>query len=51
VISEPALDRLHRLFGAPDVSGTRYELRSVPGEGGMGVVYLRTTACSIARLR
>jgi serine/threonine protein kinase len=40
VISEPAFNRLHQLFGEPDVSGTRYEVRSVLGEGGMGVVYL-----------
>ena len=40
MISEPALNRLHQLFGKPDVGGTRYELRSVLGEGGMGVVYL-----------
>jgi serine/threonine protein kinase len=40
VISEPALNRLQQLFGEPDVSATRYEVRSVLGEGGMGVVYL-----------
>jgi len=40
VISETALDRLHGLLGPPDVSGTRYQLASVLGRGGMGVVYL-----------
>ena len=40
MISEPALDRLSAMFQGPDVSGTRYELISVLGRGGMGVVYL-----------
>ena len=40
MISEPALDRLSAMFQGPDVSGTRYELLSVLGRGGMGVVYL-----------
>ena len=40
MISEPALDRLSTMFQGPDVSGTRYELISVLGRGGMGVVYL-----------
>jgi len=40
MISEPALDRLSAMFQGPDVAGTRYELISVLGRGGMGVVYL-----------
>jgi predicted Ser/Thr protein kinase len=40
MISEPALDRLSAMFQGPDVTGTRYELISVLGQGGMGVVYL-----------
>ena len=40
MISEPALDRLSAMFRGPDVTGTRYELISVLGRGGMGVVYL-----------
>jgi eukaryotic-like serine/threonine-protein kinase len=40
VISENALDRLHGLLGPPDLSGTRYQLASVLGRGGMAVVYL-----------
>jgi serine/threonine protein kinase len=40
MISEPALDRLSAMFRGPDVTGTRYELVSKLGRGGMGVVYL-----------
>jgi hypothetical protein len=40
MISEPALDRLSAMFQGPDVTGTRYELISVLGRGGMGIVYL-----------
>src|SRR5882724_7933870 len=40
MISEPALDRLSAMFRGPDVTGTRYELVSILGRGGMGVVYL-----------
>jgi predicted Ser/Thr protein kinase len=40
MISEPALDRLSAMFQGPDVTGTRYQLLSILGRGGMGVVYL-----------
>jgi serine/threonine protein kinase len=40
MISEPALERLSAMFRGPDVAGTRYELLSILGRGGMGVVYL-----------
>jgi eukaryotic-like serine/threonine-protein kinase len=40
VISDGALDRLHGLIANPDLSGTRYQLVSTLGRGGMATVYL-----------
>jgi len=40
VISETALDRLQGLIARPDLSGTRYQLVSILGRGGMATVYL-----------
>ncbi len=43
-LSEPAFDRLAAMFRGPDVAGTRYELVSILGRGGMGIVYLARDA-------
>ena len=40
MISDSALDRLNGVLTEPDLTGTRYEIRSVLGRGGMAVVYL-----------
>jgi tRNA A-37 threonylcarbamoyl transferase component Bud32 len=38
-LSDFALDHLRRVAARPDLTGTRYELESEIGRGGMGVVY------------
>ena len=38
-LSDAAVDRLRRVGGEPDFSGTRYELIAPIGRGGMGVVF------------
>ena len=40
MISDSALDRLNGVLTRPDLTGTRYEIQSVLGRGGMAVVYL-----------
>jgi serine/threonine protein kinase len=40
MMSDLAVDRLSAMFQGPDLTGTRYELISVLGRGGMGTVYL-----------
>jgi eukaryotic-like serine/threonine-protein kinase len=40
MMSDLAIDRLSAMFQGPDLTGTRYELMSVLGRGGMGTVYL-----------
>jgi serine/threonine protein kinase len=38
-VSDSVLDHLRRVAALPDLTGTRYELESEIGRGGMGVVY------------
>jgi len=38
-VSDPVLDHLRQVAALPDLTGTRYELESEIGRGGMGVVY------------
>src|SRR5271166_5322965 len=38
-LSDSVLDHLRHVAALPDLSGTRYELESEIGRGGMGVVY------------
>lgn len=39
-LSDRALERLRRAAAAPDLTGTRYQLKRELGRGGMGAVYL-----------
>ena len=38
-LSDSVLDHLRHVAALPDLTGTRYELESEIGRGGMGVVY------------
>jgi serine/threonine protein kinase len=38
-LSDPVLDHLRHVAALPDLSGTRYEIESEIGRGGLGVVY------------
>jgi len=38
-VSDPVLDHLRQVAALPDLTGTRYQLESEIGRGGMGVVY------------
>ncbi len=38
-LSDSVLDHLRRVAALPDLSGTRYELESEIGRGGLGTVY------------
>src|SRR5262245_6963592 len=40
MISDSALNRLHGMIAGPDLTGTRYQLDSLLGRGGMATVYL-----------
>lgn len=38
-LSDSTLDHLRQVAALPDLAGTRYELESEIGRGGMGIVY------------